>query len=162
MRATLPAAVLLAALALLPPPARAGGEGSGQLTLGVGTFDIFEDPAPEAWLAYRPPRHLGPLYPRLGVLGNADGGLYAFAGVLFDLRLGRWHLMPNTAIGAWHEGGSKDLGHTLVFRSGLEIAYRLGGGARLGVGFHHVSNGGIGHSNPGAESLTLTYSLPLP
>ncbi|MBT5810587.1 MAG: acyloxyacyl hydrolase, partial [Rhodospirillaceae bacterium] len=55
----------------------------------------------------------------------------------------------------------KDLGNTVEFRSGVELAYRLDDRARLGVAFHHISNASLSDNNPGTETLTLTFSLPL-
>ena len=53
------------------------------------------------------------------------------------------------------------LGNELEFRSGLELQYRLGNGARFGVGFFHLSNAGISESNPGTEALVFSIGLPV-
>ncbi|MBT4488902.1 MAG: acyloxyacyl hydrolase, partial [Rhodospirillaceae bacterium] len=39
--------------------------------------------------------------------------------------------------------------------------YRFSDRSRLGVALSHISNASIGDKNPGAESLMLTYALPV-
>ena len=69
--------------------------------------------------------------------------------------------MPNFAIGGYRRGTAKDLGSVIEFRSGIEIAYRFGNAARLGVAISHISNASISDNNPGTESIVLSYSIPL-
>ena len=49
----------------------------------------------------------------------------------------------------------------LEFRSGIEVAWRFDNRSRLGVEFTHISNAGIYDRNPGTETLTVNYSIPL-
>ena len=42
-----------------------------------------------------------------------------------------------------------------------ELALRLDGGRRLGLELYHISNASSGRINPGAESLLVTFALPL-
>ena len=100
--------------------------------------------------------------PMVGLMVNSDGGVYGYGGLYFDIFLGRRLVItPNFAMGGYAEGASKDLGSILEFRSGVEIAYRFDNRARLGVAFQHISNASIDDTNPGAESLVLTYAIPL-
>jgi hypothetical protein len=64
-------------------------------------------------------------------------------------------------VGAYHEGNGKDLGGTLEFRSGLELAYRFDDRSRLGLEISHRSNASIYEDNPGEETLMVFYHLPL-
>ncbi|HET8727235.1 MAG TPA: acyloxyacyl hydrolase, partial [Alphaproteobacteria bacterium] len=68
--------------------------------------------------------------------------------------------MPFTGVGLYAEGDGKDLGHTVQFRNGLELGYRLGSGVQIGVSGFHMSNGGLGDENPGTEVLMLQLSVP--
>ena len=98
------------------------------------------------------------LVPILGISANADDAFWGFAGFRWDFRLGeKWIVTPTFATSLYEEGDSKDLGHTIEFRSGLEIARRLGKG-RLGVCLYHLSNASLSDHNPGSESLILTWS----
>ena len=79
-----------------------------------------------------------------------------------DLALpGRLFLAPSFAAGLYSAGNGPDLGHTLEFRSGATLGMRSYGGTRIGISFHHVSNGDLGRRNPGAETLGLTMTVPL-
>ncbi|MBI4182445.1 MAG: acyloxyacyl hydrolase [Proteobacteria bacterium] len=102
------------------------------------------------------------LRPFVGVMGTADAAAYGYFGLGLDLGLSeRVALTPNVAAGLYGDGSGKDLGHAVEFRSGLELSYRLDDGTRLGAAFHHTSNASLGDRNPGAESLVLTYSIPI-
>lgn len=141
----------------------AGPDDPDFLTVGAGGFAVAShDTAGEFVLQYRSDRKLAFLKPHAGLMATSDGGVYGFAGVLVDVYFGnRLVLTPSVAAGGYHEGDGKDLGHAIEFRSGAELAYRFDDRSRLGVGFYHMSNFGIGDENPGAESALLTYSLPL-
>ncbi len=96
-----------------------------------------------------------------GLMATSDGGFYGFAGVLVDVFLGnRFVVTPSFAPGYYEEGNGLDLGHEVEFRSQIEFAYRFDDRSRLGVAVSHMSNAGIGDSNPGTESAMLYYSIP--
>lgn len=113
-----------------------------------------------AWLSGAPVAWR--LAPMAGVMVTNEGSLYGYGGVYFDLDLpGKLFLMPSFAPGLYSAGNGPDLGHTLEFRSGAILGMRLSGGRRVGISFHHVSNGHLGRRNPGAETLGLTMTIPL-
>lgn len=109
------------------------------------------------------PGFLPELIPAAGVIAIAEGSFYAYSGFRFEIPLGeRWMLNPNWAAGLYHHRqGGFDLGGPLEFRSGIELAYRLPNGSRLGLCLYHLSNAGFFDRNPGSESLVLTYSAGL-
>jgi hypothetical protein len=43
----------------------------------------------------------------------------------------------------------------------LELAYRFDNRSRLGLAVSHYSNASIGDTNPGTETATVYYSIPL-
>lgn len=101
------------------------------------------------------------LAPMIGAFVTTDGGAYGYGGFLWPFEVApRWYLIPEVAVGAYAHGGGKDLGGVLEFRSGLEVAYELDNKARVGLGFHHLSNASIYEDNPGVETLTVHYSFP--
>ena len=63
--------------------------------------------------------------------------------------------------GYYRKGNGKDLGYSLEFRSQIELGYTLAGGSRVTIAFSHLSNGSLGSRNPGEESLTIGFELPL-
>jgi lipid A 3-O-deacylase len=142
-----------------------GRPDAAHLSFGVGYFDIVQqdDPAVELHGELRSNwRLLSFLDPFMGVSGTTDGAIYGYAGLKTDLYLSdHLVLMPNVAVGAFAEGDGKDLGSTVEFRSGVELAWRFEDRSRLGLAFHHISNASIGDTNPGVEILSINYSLPI-
>lgn len=100
--------------------------------------------------------------PFAGIMGSSDSAIYGFAGVHRDFKVGLGFVVtPNVAVGYFEEGDGVDLDHKVEFRSGIEVAYEFSNAMRLGIGFYHISNAGIGDSNPGTEILSLMFSFPL-
>mgnify|MGYP001262377340 CR=1 FL=1 len=149
------------ALLLLVQPARAGEPDF--IAFSAGVFDLGKDQtALEGRLEYRSGIRLWVFKPFGGVMGTSDGGAYGYAGVLVDVFFGRRMVAAlSFAPGAYAKGNGKKLGHELEFRSQLEVAYRFDDRARLGLSLSHMSNASIADKNPGAESLMLTYALPV-
>jgi hypothetical protein len=78
-----------------------------------------------------------------------------------DFRLGRqWVLTPKFAAGIYSDDGGLDLGNEFMFREGIVLSW-VGTGFRLGIGFYHASNGGLGENNPGTEVLELVLGIPV-
>ena len=78
-----------------------------------------------------------------------------------DFPLGRnWIVTPRFAAGVYHDGSGVDLGNELEFREGIVLTW-IGQRLRLGVGFYHASNGGLGDNNPGTEVLEAVLSFPV-
>ncbi len=99
------------------------------------------------------------LKPAVGIAGTEDGNAWVYGGLRLDLKLGSWVLTPQFAVSLYEDGDGRDLGGVLEFRSGLEVAYKLPGGPRVGVLFYHLSNADFYDFNPGSNSLVLTLSL---
>ena len=58
-------------------------------------------------------------------------------------------------------GNGRDLGGPLEFATVVEIGTELRNGAQLSLALEHRSNAGIYAINPGADTLSLIYTLPL-
>ncbi|MBL6951551.1 MAG: acyloxyacyl hydrolase [Alphaproteobacteria bacterium] len=149
------------ALLLLVQPARA--DEPDFIAFSAGVFDLGKNQkAVEGRLEYRSDIRLWVFKPFAGLMGTSDGGAYGYAGVLVDMFIGRRMVATiSFAPGAYAKGDGKKLGHALEFRSQLELAYRFDDRSRLGLALSHISNASIGDKNPGAESLMLTYALPV-
>ncbi len=131
---------------------------------GVGYFDIDHNSHATAFnFEYRfADKLLWIFKPIAGGFVTTRGGLYGYGGLRIDIFLGhRLVFTPSTAFGLYHQGNGKDLGDIVEFRSGVELDYRFDNRARLGVGFHHLSNAGLGRINPGTEILGAFFSFPL-
>ena len=87
---------------------------------------------------------------------------YAAAGVLADVELGRgWVVTPSFGAGYYNASSGLDLGFDAEFRTAVELARRFGRGQRLGLCFAHLSNGSLSDTNPGTETLGISYSFPI-
>jgi hypothetical protein len=133
------------------------------ITVNIGAFDVFDEDA-EALGAveWRSDFTQLILTPMLGGFVTTDGSVYGYGGVFIDIYLtDQFVARPSAAVGAYSKGSGKDLGGTLEFRTAIELAWQFANSSRLGVELAHVSNAGIYDVNPGAETLTVNYSLPL-
>ena len=133
-----------------------------------GIYDTRDDDGPiEAGLEFRwapfekwklPERF--DLVPTVGITGTEDGNAWVYGGLRLDIKTGsHWVITPQVAVALYEDGDGKDLGGVIEFRSGFEVAYRFSKGQRLGLLFYHLSNAGIYDSNPGSNSLVLTWSF---
>lgn len=142
----------------------AGTAVSAEIALNVGAFDISgESKSAEAGIELRVSPFANGIIPVLGFMGNGDGASYGYLGLRYDIPLGGsgWIFTPGWGVGAWSQGDSKDLGHETEFRTILELAYRFAGGSRLGLAIYHLSNANLSETNPGEQSLILTWAIPL-
>ncbi len=132
------------------------------LTFGVGYYDINDNQdAVEFRAEWRFKKLFWKIHPFVGIMGTTDSAVYGYGGIALDWFLGKsWVITPSFAAGAYRDGDGKDLGHTIEFRSSLEVAYRFQNNHRLGISIYHLSNASIGDSNPGTEVLSLGYSIP--
>lgn len=128
----------------------------------LGVFDDIGDPF-ELGIAYRfRPVGKWSLLPAVGATVHDNGAYFVYSELRREFWLGgSWLLVPSFGLGFFEDGKKLDLGHTVEFRSGLEVGHRLENGWRVGVALFHLSNGGIGDRNPGTEALVFSISIPL-
>jgi hypothetical protein len=134
------------------------------LDFQAGVRDIRNYKVPAVDLEYRSAfKILWIAKPMVGILASTRGAVYGYAGFAGDIYFGRRIVLtPSLAVGAYYKGNDVNLGTWLPeFRSAVELAYRFDDRSRLGIMFNHISNAGIGKSNPGTETAMLTYSYPL-
>ena len=159
-------ALLLTILLPIAMPARAADADNNVslLAFSAGMYDVLEqkDEAAEARIEYRAAQKFWLFKPFGGLMATSDGSAHAFAGLLVDIDLpSNFVLTPSFAPGLYHEGGGKDLGHVIEFRSQIELSYRFQNRSRLGLSINHLSNMGLSDANPGVESIAVTYALPI-
>lgn len=133
------------------------------VTFHAGGYDVNDNETAGLFnLEYRSNWDDWYVKPFVGVLATTDAAFAGYAGILLDIYFGkRWVLTPNFAVSLYDDGDGKDLGHVVEFRSGIELAYRFDNRARFGIGLHHLSNAHLSDNNPGTETLTLIFSVPL-
>jgi lipid A 3-O-deacylase len=140
-------------------------------SVGIGVFEVTKDKykTMELDIEYKAhfnclktPYHFLEFRPLIGVMANALGSGYVCLGIIFDLLFFNHLLLaPGFAAGYYWQGGGKNLGYPLEFRSSIELAWQFKSWHRLGVKFYHLSNASIVKKNPGEESLTLFYDIPI-
>ncbi len=158
----LAASALIPLLAFTPAPAKASVD-VDLLSIALGIFDANDDDgAADFRLEYRFARPLiWDISPWLGLEVTSDGGLYGAGGLLYDWEFTEdWHFTPSFGIGLFSDGGGKDLGGTVEFRSQLELGYEFENGYRLSVAGSHISNAGLDDRNPGTEVVSFYLHIP--
>ena len=105
------------------------------------------------------------LRPFVGAGLTSDQSLYGYGGIRLAAHWGGHVVItPSLAIGAYYRGDGKDLGDPPVLaRFGIDLEYAFDRGVRLGLAYHHMSNGQVlGQSeNPGTQTVGITVSAPL-
>jgi hypothetical protein len=151
----------LAASALMSAPAMA----EDYLSMNLGAYNALRDGNSDTQfgLEYRMSAFQYNLRPIFGGFVTDEGALYGYAGVNWDIELlpKQLFLIPNFAVGAYHQGDGKDLGGAIEFRSGVELAYQFQNNHQLGLAVNHLSNASLYDRNPGVETVMVTYSVPL-
>lgn len=133
-----------------------------------GAFDAVKSEKPSTYFSaeYRSGYFLWIFKPFVGAGANTDGGFWGYGGIRLDTYWSkisrRIVISPSFAIVGYNRGNSKGLGDPLG-RAGLDIQYRFDNDIRVGVGFHHMSNGKAFHqkNNPGTELVGLTLAVPV-
>lgn len=135
-----------------------------QLMVYGGSFDFSQqdDEAALLGVEYRFTSIYRGLRPVAGIFGTSDSSVYGYGGLQWDIYLTDHFLIaPQLAAGGYSKGGGKDLWHGMEFRSQLELGYEFHDKTRLSLAVSHISNASLGDDNPGTETLTLGYSLPM-
>jgi hypothetical protein len=105
------------------------------------------------------------LRPFIGAGFTSNQSLYAYGGIRLATYWGDHVVIsPSFALGGYSRGDGKDLGNPpVVGRFGLDFEYVLDQGVRVGLAYHHISNGKVlGQTqNPGTQIVGLTLSTPL-
>lgn len=98
-----------------------------------------------------------------GVSAGSGGPYFMGVGALYAVDLTpNWRVAAMFGPGFFNSQGKFRLGSELEFLSLGEISRRLPWGDRIGVGFGHISNGGLSRVNPGSEFIEIGYQIPLP
>ncbi|MBO1256352.1 acyloxyacyl hydrolase [Alteromonas sp. 5E99-2] len=138
---------------------------TGFFTVSVGHAGVFDrdlDDPEVVKLEYRfKPTKFLQLAPGLGVSRAGNNANFVFGFVERDFYVKKhWVVSPNFGAGFFNDSESLNLGYDIQFRSGVRIAYEFENKMRLGVELFHLSNGGLGDSNPGTEPAFLSLSVP--
>lgn len=137
------------------------------LKTSLGRFDAVdqENMALDFLVEFQPGVTWHRVKPLIGVAGNDDGTIYAWASAAHDFHVAdRFVVNVNTGPAFYIVGErGKELGSWGALRSGFEVGYRAHSGARFTGSFHHMSHGKLmNHDlNPGTEVIALNVSWPI-
>jgi hypothetical protein len=156
--------LFLALLTFLPLAAfsKDKEQGPDHLMVGPGIFDVDKTyPKFLAHLEYRWDVNCHNVRPLVGFFITTNQGVYACGGVAYDIFIGpHFVITPSFAAGVFAHGWGKNLGFPINFRSAMEMAYVFKDKGRVGAQFNHISNAGMLHRNPGANSLIFYFAVP--
>ena len=99
----------------------------------------------------------GKLTPVTGAMITADSATYFYTGIETNYSIGSLNITPSFTPGWYTQGGGKDLGHPIEFKSEVQLSLDLTEGSNLGMSYNHVSNASLGDKNPGANSYMFNY-----
>ena len=99
----------------------------------------------------------GRVSPVTGMMVTADNAAYFYTGIEANLDLGPLKLTPSFTPGLYSQGGGKDLGHPVEFKSEVQVSMDLVENTIFGMSYNHVSNASLGEKNPGANSYMFNF-----
>jgi len=133
--------------------------------LSIGMHDSFTHSkgAPSFSVEWQPGvRIAGFLQPLFGAMATTRGSLLGYGGIGLPLRMNEHvKLLPSLAVGAYGKGGGFDLGQTMVFRAGTELAYQFDDKSRIGLNVHVLTNGSSTGRRDRTEVVGLAYTVPI-
>lgn len=139
-------------------------EGKKHIAVSFAIFDILkhDNSSLEGRAEFHGSEFSWLIKPLTGFMANTDGAIHIYSGVLVDIPIFSFlYISPSFAPGIYYHSNSKDLDFLLEFRSQIEVALRLENDIKVGLSLNHISNASLGKTNPGVESLALTYHFPL-
>ena len=139
-------------------------ENDTELNIFTGMFDFSDDGQRASLMGvqhqdeelYRK-SFLGKLSPITGAFLTKKNAFYLYTGVQAEYELGFLTITPSFAPGYYNEGGGKDLGHPLEFKSEVQMSFDLGDSSQMGMSYNHISNASFGTKNPGANSYMFNF-----
>ncbi|PJE30226.1 Lipid A 3-O-deacylase (PagL) [Pseudooceanicola antarcticus] len=115
----------------------------------------------EIYLKYDFGNSYGPFQPSFGLSVTDEGDAWVGMGASWTAELDQLYVQLSLMPGLYAQGDGPDLGHTVEFRSGIELGYEARNGWRYGLMYDHRSNAELSSLNPGLETLQFRVSVPL-
>jgi len=139
-------------------------ENDTELNIFTGMFDFSDDGQRAGLLGlqhqdeelYRE-SFLGKLSPITGAFLTKKNAFYLYTGVQAEYELGFLTITPSFAPGYYNEGGGKDLGFPIEFKSEVQMSFNLSDSSQMGMSYNHISNASFGDKNPGANSYMFNF-----
>ena len=101
----------------------------------------------------------GPIQPGFSISITDQGGLWLGSGFIKKVNLSNnFNLNFDFFPGIYVQNNEVDLGGWLMFRSGIELEYKLGNLWNISIAYDHRSSGDIWIYNPGLETIKISLS----
>ena len=137
---------------------------NNEFNIYTGMFDFSDDGKKAALVGFQHQNEelnrdtfFGNLSPITGALITADSAGYLYSGVQAQYKIGALNLTPSFTPGLYYEGGGKDLGHLIEFKSEVQLSFNFSKNSELGFSYNHLSNASLGDKNPGANSYMFNF-----
>ena len=101
---------------------------------------------------------LGNVQPVTGAMITADDAIYVYTGYQLNQKSNSTTFVPSFAVGLYEEGDGKDLGHTIEFKTQIQILFDISSSSEIGISYNHISNASLGDKNPGANSYMFNFT----
>ena len=135
-----------------------------ELNFYTGMFDFSDDGQRAALFGFQHQNEnltresfLGTISPVTGFMLTENNAAYAYTGIQAHYSLGKLNVVPSFTPGLYGEGDGKDLGHTVEFKSEIQLSLDLFSNSELGFSYNHISNASLGDKNPGANSYMFNF-----
>ena len=135
-----------------------------ELNFYTGMFDFSDDGQRAALFGFQHQNEnlvrdsfLGTLSPVTGLMITENNAAYAYTGIQTHYSVGKLNVIPSFTPGLYNQGDGKDLGHTIEFKSEIQLSLDLFSNSELGFSYNHISNASLGEKNPGANSYMFNF-----
>jgi hypothetical protein len=135
-----------------------------ELNFYTGMFDFSDDGQKAALFGFEHKNEnlvrdsfLGTLSPVTGFMLTENNAAYAYTGIQAQYNLGKLNIIPSFTPGIYGKGDGKDLGHTIEFKSEIQLSFDIFSESELGFSYNHISNASLGEKNPGANSYMFNF-----
>ena len=135
-----------------------------ELNFYTGMFDFSDDGQKAALFGFEHQNEnlvrdsfLGTLSPITGFMLTENNAAYVYTGIQAQYNLGKLNIIPSFTPGIYGKGDGKDLGHTIEFKSEIQLSFDIFSESELGFSYNHISNASLGEKNPGANSYMFNF-----
>ncbi len=136
----------------------------GYLAVSGGIYSCLDLWASTGYVnvQFLPGKKLWVLQPQVGALVTYLRTVMVYGGLTWPASPVKWLVIQTGAAAGYYESGQGiDLAFPFEFRLTLSVLFKFRNYAQLGVEFAHISNANISPPNPGTESISLIFQLPL-
>lgn len=134
------------------------------LVLGLGTAGLFDEHqlvSAKASYEFSPLENYWQLRPLVQILATDTGAYHLSLGAIKEFPINNnWHWGISFSAGAFHQDTNddgNDLDYDVEFYSTLSLSYKLSKQNNIRLELGHISNAGFGDTNPGSETLFISY-----